>query len=188
MLQEAQHLDPILIMMTSPALIVYRSQLLEPKETIRERGFKNRASQYDSCYLIIKLCRQLRLKEKGGWHMKAGRQTGTEWRENVMAGSFNCLEIASPVEIIYLSFVAETQRKHPVFVMSHVSGSLRSETNSQLYTEKVAQWLYCGAFKRKDSQITANWVANWNVPLSFGSLFSFKLIWLDTRSRLNTTS
>lgn len=33
--------------------------------------------------------------------------------------------------------------------MSFVSGSLRSETNSQVYTEKVAQWLYCWAFKRR---------------------------------------
>lgn len=44
--------------------------------------------------------------------------------------------------------------------MSHVSGSHWSEANSQFYTMREAQWLYCGAFNKKETQIAAKWVAH----------------------------
>lgn len=61
-LQEARRLDPILIMTTSPALIVYRSQLLEQNDRVCGVGsgmggskYKNKASQPYACHLIIEL-------------------------------------------------------------------------------------------------------------------------------------
>lgn len=175
MLQEARRLDPILIMTTSPALIVYPSQLLEQNDNEGEqRGVKNSASQSDSCHFIIKLWWQLRPKQKEGPRHKSGEaKKGIEWRENVKAGSFNRLQIASERKNSFiLCLVVDTLRQHPIFVQPSVSGSHRSETNSQTHNshnkrhnDSTVEPPKGKNHSEQPNELLLVKCADWNVPL-----------------------